>query len=95
MVIASGKPRLFAFVRKYGRSHASPNSGYPEAALAGILDCRFGGSHDYFGETVYKPYIGSNGREVSTADMRVAVRINRIAEVLMVVLVTGITVLFR
>lgn len=95
MVIASGKPRLFAFVRKYGRSHASPNSGYPEAALAGILDCRFGGSHDYFGETVYKPYIGSDGREVSTADMRVAVRINRIAEVLMVVLVTGITVLFR
>ena len=37
--------KLFTFVMKYGRRHASPNSGYPEAALAGILDCRFGGPH--------------------------------------------------
>ena len=27
MVIASGKPSLFGFVRRYGRCHASPNSG--------------------------------------------------------------------
>ena len=49
MVVASGRLRLLSFVKKYGRNHASPNSGYPEAALAGILDCRFGGSHYYFG----------------------------------------------
>ena len=30
-----------------------PNSGYPEAALAGILDCRLE-SHQYFGEWVYE-----------------------------------------
>lgn len=60
MVISIFRFSLLRFVRKYGRCHASPNSGYPEAALAGILDCRFGGTHDYFGEAVYKPYIGSN-----------------------------------
>ena len=42
MIIVSGRLSLFRFVGKYGSRHASPNSGYPEAALAGILNCRFG-----------------------------------------------------
>ena len=83
MVIAAGKPRLMRFVWQNGRKHASPNSGYPEAALAGILDCRFGGPHYYFGEIFEKPYIGVNERPLSTADMQTAIRVNRIAEVLM------------
>jgi len=74
------------FVRKNGRHHASPNSGYPEAALAGILNCRFGGPHYYFGQLFDKPFIGDNDRELTTADMRKAVRINRRAEILMVFL---------
>lgn len=76
-----------AFIRKYGRQHASPNSGYPEAALAAILDCRFGGPHYYFGQLFPKPYIGDNDRPLTTADMRTAVRVNRTAEVLMVIVV--------
>lgn len=87
MVIAAGKPSLIGYVWKYGRMHASPNSGYPEAALAGILNCRFGGTHDYFGETVIKPYIGDNPRLISTSDMRKAIRINRISETIMIALV--------
>ena len=75
------------FIRKYARNHASPNSGYPEAALASILDCRFGGPHKYFGEVFYKPYIGENERELTTADMKTAVRVNRMAEVIMVIIV--------
>ena len=82
---------LFTFVRKYGRNHASPNSGYPEAALAGILNCRFGGPHYYFGQLFDKPYIGDNDRELTTADMEKAVRVNRTVEVLMVVVVLLIT----
>ena len=84
MVAASGRLRLLSFVNKYGRNHASPNSGYPEAALAGILGCRFGGPHYYFGELFDKPYIGEQDRPLTTADMQKAVRINRIAEVIMV-----------
>lgn len=75
------------FIRKYGRNHASPNSGYPEAALASILDCQFGGPHKYFGEMFYKPFIGDHDRELSTADMKTAVRINRTAEFIMVIIV--------
>lgn len=87
MVMASCRVSLLSFVRRYGRCHASPNSGYPEAALAGILDCRFGGPHDYFGECVDKPYIGDNPRPLTTADMSTAIRINRIAELLMLIIV--------
>lgn len=86
MVIASGKWSLLKFVWKNGRRHASPNSGYPEAALAGILNCRFGGPHYYFGELFDKPYIGENDRELTTADMHTATRINRLAELLMLAL---------
>ena len=83
--IKGGLNRL-KFVCKYGRNHASPNSGYPEAALAGILNCRFGGPHYYFGQLFDKPYIGTNDRPLTTDDMKKAVRINRTAEVLMVLL---------
>ena len=76
------------FIRRYGRMHASPNSGYPEAALAGILDCRFGGPHHYFGEYCFKPYIGNRPRPLTTTDMQQAVAVNRRAEILM--LLTGL-----
>ena len=93
MVIASGRLSLLKFVWKNGRKHASPNSGHPEAALAGILNCRFGGPHYYFGELFDKPYIGENDRELTTQDMHTAVRINRTAELLMLAL-TLVVIIF-
>lgn len=88
MVIASGRFHLIGFVWKNGRNHNSPNSGYPEAALAAILNCRFGGPHYYFGELFDKPYIGENPRPLNTADMQRAVYINRAAEVLAIIIIT-------
>lgn len=90
MVLVSGRWSLFAFVCRNGRRHASPNSGWPEAALAGILDCRFGGPHDYFGQCFDKPYIGEHEKELTTADMTTAVRINRGVEVVAVVLLCSL-----
>ena len=89
MVTVSGRWSLVRFVWRYGNHHASPNSGYPEAALAGILDCRFGGPHYYFGELFDKPFIGENDRSLTTADMRTAIRVNRMAEVAMVLGLMG------
>ena len=91
MILSTGRLGLLRFVWKNGRNHASPNSGYPEAALAAILDCRFGGPHYYFGELFDKPYIGTNDRSLTTDDMKTAVRINRIAEVLMVLLTVSVS----
>ena len=95
MVIAVGKPQLTGFVWRNGRNHASPNSGWPEAALAGILDCRFGGPHYYFGQLFDKPYIGTNDRLLTTDDMRIAVQVNRKAEIMMVVLTALLAIILK
>ena len=80
-------PSLYRFVWRNGKKHASPNSGYPEAALAGILNCRFGGPHTYFGQRFDKPYIGDNDRPLNIYDMKKAIRVNRMAELWMVIIV--------
>lgn len=87
MVIVTGKWRVFKFINKYGRKHASPNSGYPESALAGILDCRFGGPNVYFGHIVEKPYIGTNPRLLTTDDMKKAIAVNFRSGMVMVIIV--------
>ena len=94
MVVTTNTHHL-RFVLRNGKNHASPNSGYPEAALAGILNCRFGGPHKYFGEVIDKPYIGENDRELTTADMKTAIRVNRMAEILMIALLLAESIIFH
>jgi adenosylcobinamide-phosphate synthase len=50
-----------------------------------------GGPHYYFGELFDKPYIGENERVLTTEDMKKAVRVNRTAEVLMMVIVLAVS----
>ncbi|MBP6307481.1 MAG: cobalamin biosynthesis protein CobD, partial [Opitutaceae bacterium] len=76
MVLVAGSARGARCTWKYGRAHSSPNSGYPEAALAGILDVRFGGPHTYDGELVEKPWIGENARTIASCEVERVVRIN-------------------
>ena len=52
--------RAFQAVRRDHANHLSPNAGYPEAALAGAFGIRLGGPSIYFGEKVYKPYMGDD-----------------------------------
>ncbi len=42
------------------KNHKSPNCGYPEAAVAGLLGIQLGGTNTYFGEKLYKPTIGDS-----------------------------------
>lgn len=72
----------------FSRCHASPNSGWPEAALSALLDCRFGGPHDYFCELFYKPYIGTNPRKLTFSDMQFSNRICLVAETLSVIVIS-------
>ncbi len=70
--------RSFRFIFIYGNKHSSPNAGYPEAALAGILNAKFGGPSMYHGTLVSKPYIGDNEREFKLTDVYNAVRVNHL-----------------
>jgi adenosylcobinamide-phosphate synthase len=87
MVILSFSWRGFAYIFRYGHKHASPNAGYPEAALAGILNTRFGGPNVYNGELVQKPYLGTNARELSDKDFYITTYINIAVCVAMISLV--------
>ncbi len=69
MILVSFSWRAALHVLKYARCHASPNAGYPESALSGVLDCRLGGPNYYFGKIVEKPYIGANLRELTHKDV--------------------------
>lgn len=76
MVLVSWSRRGFHFILQYGNKHKSPNSGYPEAALAGIMDTRFGGPNIYHGKLVEKPFIGKNDRTVNHHEITRASCIN-------------------
>ena len=52
-------------LRRDRRAHASPNCGYPEAAMAGILGLRLGGDNSYHGQLIRKPFIGDALESVS------------------------------
>ncbi len=51
-------PGAFKTLLRDGRKHSSPNSGIPEAAMAGALGVRLGGPSTYEGVNIEKPYIG-------------------------------------
>lgn len=95
MLAVSGNLNKMDFVKRFGPAHASPNSGYPESALAAILDCRFGGTHDYFGKPIEKPYIGTNERTFTTDDMLTAIQINNNTELAMGLLVCLLSIIIH
>ncbi len=78
---------------RYSRCHASPNSGWPEAALSSLLHCRFGGPHDYFGELFYKPYIGSNQRDLTFIDMQFSISVCLLSEIACITITSLLMVL--
>lgn len=60
----------YRIVIRDGRNHLSPNSGYPEAAAAGALGIRLGGSNLYFGKLVVKPTIGDRLKDIDHGDIK-------------------------
>ncbi len=60
----AAKAALAATWRDAGK-HRSPNAGWPESAMAGALDLKFGGPRFYDGEIVDLPFLG-HGREQLT-----------------------------
>jgi adenosylcobinamide-phosphate synthase len=93
MLVVSGNLSKVNFVLRHGNKHASPNSGYPEAALAGILGCRFGGPNSYSGKIVQKPYIGTIDRKPDGNDLNLSLSINRRCEVCMLVIVSVVVLI--
>ena len=92
MVLVSLSRSGMTHIFRYGYQHASPNAGYPESALAGILKCRFGGPNVYHGKLVQKPYIGHHQKQITTRDFWLAAYVNTACAVAMI---GGIAMVWR
>ncbi|HSR13506.1 MAG TPA: adenosylcobinamide-phosphate synthase CbiB [Thermodesulfobacteriota bacterium] len=80
-----GKPwrdSLRILLRDHDKHH-SPNSAWPEAALAGALGVRLGGLNYYFGKPDRKPLIGDGPRKISMQDVREAWKILYVSSLIM------------
>ncbi|TKS61916.1 MAG: cobalamin biosynthesis protein [Nitrospira sp.] len=73
-----------------GGKHPSPNSGRPEAAMAGSLGVQLGGTNYYDGVPHERPIMGTGGRQLVPRDIGVASRIMVVTCFLGVILAVGI-----
>lgn len=74
----------FTIMIRDRRNHSSPNSAYPEAAVAGLLGVQLGGDNSYFGRVMKKPTIGDKSRELDKGDIRKALEIMYRTEILII-----------
>jgi adenosylcobinamide-phosphate synthase len=70
-----------------GRNHASPNAGYPEAAMAGALGLALGGPRSYEGMDVEGAWMGDGRRDATPEDIRSALELYSRADGLLIALV--------
>lgn len=80
----SGRDALRIMIRDGGK-HASPNSGIPEAAMAGALGVKLGGPSTYGGVVSEKPFIGDERRNSEAAYLyasAVALKITKVTSIL-------------
>ncbi len=66
-------------VRRDASRHPSPNSGWPEAAMAGALDLSLGGPRSYGSGPVEGHWIGTGRTEAQISDIRRALKLYSVA----------------
>lgn len=69
--------------RRDAAKHKSPNAGRPEAAMAGALDARLGGTNYYDGEPHHGPRLGDAKRPLDDRALGTALKMTAYASLLM------------
>jgi len=72
-------------LKRDGHKHPSPNSGIPEAAIAGALGIRLGGPSVYNNISSFKPFIGDPHKNVSPDDINNTSKIVMVSAIIAVV----------
>ncbi|MCP9439401.1 MAG: adenosylcobinamide-phosphate synthase CbiB [Nitrospira sp.] len=83
--------RGWRVVQRDGGNHPSPNSGRPEAAMAGLLGVRLGGINFYEGIPEERPLLHPEGRAPEPGDIVAALRLMIMATLLGVAVAAGWT----
>ncbi|MBI4743805.1 MAG: cobalamin biosynthesis protein CobD [Actinobacteria bacterium] len=68
--------------------HPSPNSGIPEAGIAGALGVRLGGLNFYEGRKRFRPYIGDSINSFSTVQIKETVNLCYIVSIMFIIVGT-------
>ena len=79
----------WAAIRRDGGKNPSPNSGLPEAGVAGALGIRLGGTNRYGGVLFKKPLIGFPCRPLKLEDIQEANRLMWVTSLLALMLGEG------
>ena len=80
--------------RRDCRLHSSPNSGHPEAAMAGALGLWLGGPDTYGGVFTAKPIINPKGCEPDAASVKAATHLVVGATIIMLLLTVVVLAIF-
>ncbi|MWV44367.1 cobalamin biosynthesis protein CobD [Paenibacillus sp. HJL G12] len=74
VILRLDSKRALRMVRRDARRHPSPNSGFPESAVAGALGIRLGGTNVYHGVSSFRAYMGDALRPMEAQDIRLTNR---------------------
>jgi len=77
------------------KNHSSPNSAYPESAVAGSLGIQLGGSSVYFGKVIEKPTIGDDFKKPEIDDIKKTIKIMYATSILCVIIFSVILFAIR
>lgn len=71
------------------RNHKSPNCGYPESAVAGLLGIQIGGTNTYFNEVIHKPTIGDSIQNLELRHMQETIKVMYMSEIVLLLLMVS------
>lgn len=85
--LLAGKDALnsWKIARRDGRKNPSPNSGIPEAAIAGALGVQLGGLNYYNSKANLKPFIGDDIFALEAGHIKESVKISYISSALFLI----------
>ncbi len=76
IALAFWSARAVEVIRSDARLHRSPNAGWPEAAMAGVLDVALSGPRSYHGQVRDFPWVnGSGAREIGVEEVEAAIAV--------------------
>ena len=81
--------RAVVIMLRDAKKHRSPNAGWPEAAMAGALGLALAGPRRYADGVVNDPWLGDGTAQATAADIARALRLYRLAGLLLAGLVAG------
>ncbi|WP_339254288.1 adenosylcobinamide-phosphate synthase CbiB [Paenibacillus sp. FSL P2-0136] len=87
--------RCWRTVRRDARLHPSPNSGYPESAVAGALGIRLGGENVYHGIVSFRAYMGDPLRTMEPEDIIVTSRMMMWSSAIFVCICAAVALLWH